>query len=672
MGGRAARDSGDGLSRRELIAAGAVAGAAIALDGAVPRAVGATTAMPVREIDFAALPDGPGWGRGWRTAGVANLRREGGAGVLEAGSDVFPNDPRPVAFAVDCRLADVEVAATIAQPGAGAGVVARRTSPTSYYAAVYDTDRGSLRLLRRYGSSLTELAATPVSAVATPIELTLAATGTNPTVLRATLGETFATDATDDTPALQGPGAPGVLATAQTLFPSDPNPVLPALGNLHLLPWSVQEGQAVMQTEVGQAVVDEIRRRSTVRLARITVSSPERPRRSPPAVVAATTGAPIAGGARLQVATDLPARVTLELSNSRRFRKAWTVDAGRTDGFQAVAKAVRGLEPGRRVHWRPRVTRRGRTTVGPVRSFRVLPSKASDMAIRIVVASCGSQFGPLFGQIAEAEPDVFVWQGDLNYPDTHGPLAQTVSGYAGIWRDFLANPLLAPILTRGALAPQRDDHDYGVQDANSTNVQDYPWGLAPWQSLMNRRAFYRFPAGAAEVWVLDQRLHKSDPTLADGPEKTLLGARQRRWLLRTLAASRAPFKVVCSPTTLFMPANARDGNWATSYTAEREILLGHIDSRVGGTTIFLTGDTHLTGVYEAGGRFEARAAPVGIPKPNDITLVSPTAAEDLRAREGVAYASDENHATLLEIRGRALDLSLLREDGARPFARRFA
>ena len=44
---------------------------------------------------------------------------------------------------------------------------------------------------------------------------------------------------------------------------------------------------------------------------------------------------------------------------------------------------------------------------------------------------------------------------------------------------------MAPILGRSLFAPQRDDHDYGVQDANSTNL--VPHGLAPWEGLMERR-----------------------------------------------------------------------------------------------------------------------------------------------------------------------------------------
>jgi hypothetical protein len=660
------------LSRREVIAAGAAAGALIALDD--PRAASAAAASrrTVRRIGFSDRPDGAGWGRGWRCIGVANLRREGGLGVVEAGSDVFPNDPRPVVFAVDSRLRDAEIAATVAEVGAAPGVVLRRRSPTSYYAAIYDTGRAALRIVRRHGPDLVELASTPVSAADPPLTIIFAAAGARPNALRAELvdsaGGSSAVEARDDWAPLARAGDPGVLATAETLFPSGPNPVLPALGNLHLLPWAVQEGQAVMATPAGQAVVDEIRRRSTARFSEIVVSGTGTPGVTIPSVVAATTGRPVRRGAELHVAADLPARVTIEISRSPRFERARTVPVGRTGSFVAVTETVSGLTPGRRVYWRARLRRAGRTSVGPVRSFRVPAARAE---YRIAVAACGSQFGPIFEHLAARRPDVLVWQGDLNYPDTHGPLAQSTTGYAGIWRDFLANPLLAPILRDAAFAPQRDDHDYGVQDANAGTVERFPWAIGPWNALMNGRTFYRFSAGAAEVWVLDQRMFKSDPTAPDTREKTLLGLRQRRWLFRTLRRSDARFKVICSPCTLFMGANARDGNWGAGFEAERELLLAHIRRHVDGTTIFLTGDTHLTGVYESGGAFEARAAPVGIPTPNDITLVDPLAAENLRRRDGVVYAGDEQHFTLLEVRGRTLDLRLVREDGAVPYERSF-
>jgi hypothetical protein len=294
-------------------------------------------------------------------------------------------------------------------------------------------------------------------------------------------------------------------------------------------------------------------------------------------------------------------------------------------------------------------------------------------SVTVAVGSCGTRFGPIFDRLTERRPHVFVWQGDLNYADTHGPLAQTMSGYAGIWRDFLANPRLRPLLERTALVAVRDDHDYGIQDANSTNLKDF--ALAPWDALMGDHAGYRFAAGPAEIWVLDQRRFKTDPLAPDDERKTLLGQEQRDWLLRTLAESKAPFKVICSPCTVFFPANPRDGQWATSYTAERRLLLDHIAKRVSGRTVFVSGDTHLTAVHEAEDGFEARAAPIDIPLPNDITLTDPTLAQRLRAQPDVPYADERSHFALLEVSARGetavLDLSLVREDGATPFRRRF-
>jgi hypothetical protein len=555
--------------------------------------------------------------------------------------------------------------------------VLRRCSPSHYYAALYDSERVALSIVRRDGAALDELASTPVPVASSPITLSLQVLGTAPTQLEAelvdALGLAWRASARDATPVLQREGDPGVLASARTLFPSAGPPVFPALGNLHLLPYAVQEGQAVLQTPVGEAVIGAIRERSTVAFREISVRPSARVRATAASIVAATTGPPVAGGARLHVALDVPGRVSIELSRRRDFRGSRLLPARRTDRFDAVIQAVGGFAPGERVHWRARAVRGGRSSVGPARSFRVLPRRNTEGAVRIAVCSCGTQFGPIFDHLAAARPDVVVWQGDLNYPDTHGPLAQTRSGYAGIWRDFLANPRLAPVLERAAFAAQRDDHDYGVQDANAATIPD--WGRGPWDSLMGDRPYYRFAAGLLEVWVLDQRLFKSDPEAADGPGKTLLGGRQRRWLLRTLASSPAPFKLICSPCTIFMPGNGRDGSWAEGFDTEREWLLGAIERRVSGHVAFVTGDTHLTGVYEGDGQFEARPAPLDIPLPNDITLINPAAAADLRAEPGVAYASDRGHFALAQVgpgRRPELSLSLVREDGEVVFDRRFA
>jgi hypothetical protein len=594
--------------------------------------------------------------------------------VLEAGSDVFPCDPRPVAFAVDRRFRDGEISAAVRSAGAGAGLVLRRTGPRDYYAAIYDDEQAALLIVRRTPDGLAELARTPVARPSGAFRLAFTANGASPSTLAAALdaggGSPATVSAGDSAARLQRAGDPGVLATARTLFPAEGPAVLPALGNLHLLPYGVQEGQAVVGSPAGEAVIGAIRERSTAEFTRIDIRTGGRPAATRASVVAATTGTPVTRGATLRVAADVPARVEIEVADEPGFRRGRRIRPARTNSFDAAFAKVAGLRPGRRVYWRARLRRRGLETVGPTRSFRVLPHAGSGKRVRVAIGSCASQFGPIFDELARREPDLFLWQGDLNYPDTVGPLAQTVPGYGGIWRDFLANPKLAPLLERSMFAAQRDDHDYGLQDANATNL--VPWGLAPWEALMEPRVHHRFSAGLADFWILDQRLHKTDPAAPDTADKTLLGAAQREWLLRTLAASRAPFKVICSPCTLApLRANARDGSWADGFTAERDLILDHVRRRVSGRTLFVTGDTHWTMVYDRDGLFEARPCPLGIPTPNDITLTQPNVAEEARAAPGVAYADDERgHFALIEVSRAGLDLTLVRDDGAEPYRTR--
>jgi hypothetical protein len=92
--------------------------------------------------------------------------------------------------------------------------------------------------------------------------------------------------------------------------------------------------------------------------------------------------------------------------------------------------------------------------------------------------------------------------------------------------------------------------------------------------------------------------------------------------------------------------------------------------------VFVTGDTHWTMAYESERLFEARPCPLGIPTPNDITLTQPLAAAEARRVPGVLYADDQRgHFGLLQASAEAgvarLDLSIVRDDGEVPFARRF-
>jgi hypothetical protein len=424
------------LSRRDLlrIMAGSVGVALLeGCDGPDSGSV-AVPASLSQQLDFAGAGSGEGWGGHWICPGVANLRRQSGQGVLEAGSDIFPNDPRPIAFALDSRALNARIRATLVAVGSSAGVVLRRRSPCEYYAAIHDTDLQQLRILRRVGTELQVLAGVPLLPAAAPgllpgtrAMLELSATGSSPTLLQARLtgadGQDYAVSVLDDSEPLQQAGEAGVLARADTLLAAS-SPVLPALGNLHLLPYSVQEGQAVIATPAGAAFIELIRQRSTARFGEISIESVEPLQATPASIIAATTGAPLPGGAMLQVACDLPAEILIDISHTPDFTGARVIRGGRTGAFDALACTATGLDSGI-VYWRARARRGALETTGPVRSFRVLPPPGSPDRLTFAYGACASQFSAIFDQIAARKPDAFIWQGDLNYPDTHGPFAQT-------------------------------------------------------------------------------------------------------------------------------------------------------------------------------------------------------------------------------------------------------
>src|SRR5262245_39540677 len=106
-----------GVTRRELLKLLALGGGSLTLAGLAgcddSSGGDITSETGFLRIDFTTMPEGDGWDDRWRCVGVAALSRAGGEGVLLAGSDIFPNDPRPVAFAVDARFVDGSVRAKV-------------------------------------------------------------------------------------------------------------------------------------------------------------------------------------------------------------------------------------------------------------------------------------------------------------------------------------------------------------------------------------------------------------------------------------------------------------------------------------------------------------------------------------------------------------------------------
>jgi alkaline phosphatase D len=157
-----------------------------------------------------------------------------------------------------------------------------------------------------------------------------------------------------------------------------------------------------------------------------------------------------------------------------------------------------------------------------------------------------------------------------------------------------------------------------------------------------------------EVFILDTRQYRSDNRAPDGPDKTMLGAAQRRWLLEGVVASTATWKVVVSTVPLAIPTGRpeRRDSWTnasvfglapehgTGFVTERDAILRHFREREVRNLIFVAADVHHAEIIRhqphADWHFhELIAGPLsattGRPRPLDVRL----APRSLFARGGV-------------------------------------
>ena len=191
----------------------------------------------------------------------------------------------------------------------------------------------------------------------------------------------------------------------------------------------------------------------------------------------------------------------------------------------------------------------------------------------------------IFAPMTRLAPDFFLFVGDTIYAD-HRCRPGTVPGAdfaAQTLREFRlkhrynrADPQVQAFFQATAVYAIWDDHEV-VNDFAGPSERLMPigrqafleyWPIVPLPEEPGR-LYRRIPWGQIlELFVLDTRQYRSPNSMADGPGKTMLGERQRRWLLDGLAASNAVWKIVVSSVTLSVSTGRdhRDG-WASGSTA---------------------------------------------------------------------------------------------------------
>jgi alkaline phosphatase D len=225
--------------------------------------------------------------------------------------------------------------------------------------------------------------------------------------------------------------------------------------------------------------------------------------------------------------------------------------------------------------------------------------------------------------MAARRPDLFLFVGDTVYADHRCPTPENVpgsnfhasdlAGFRAKHRYNRADAAAQAFFRTTAVFAIWDDHEV----RNDFAGPDEP--LMP----VGRRAFLEYwpiqpPPGdrfrlyrrvrwgrLAEIFILDTRQYRSPNLQPDGPQKTMLGAAQRDWLLAGLSRSDAVWKLVVSSVSLSVPTGrvARDG-WAngsthltpegtpTGFEHELATIVRALQERRVGNVVWLVTDVH--------------------------------------------------------------------------------
>jgi alkaline phosphatase/alkaline phosphatase D len=185
---------------------------------------------------------------------------------------------------------------------------------------------------------------------------------------------------------------------------------------------------------------------------------------------------------------------------------------------------------------------------------------------------------PALESIRKLKPDFFVGTGDnvyFDHPEQNrkgtrwtgkawSGSARTEAEMRRKYHEQFIQPRYVELFADVSTYWEVDDHDYRYNDCDNTgdrkpspemgarNFREQLPVVDPQDPKALTYATFRVSRDL-QIWLVEGRLYRSPNRMPDGPEKTIWGQTQKRWLKETLLASDATFKILISPTPLVGP-----------------------------------------------------------------------------------------------------------------------
>ena len=291
----------------------------------------------------------------------------------------------------------------------------------------------------------------------------------------------------------------------------------------------------------------------------------------------------------------------------------------RPDADDVARVSLVDLAPGRRHDYR--IVNGDRTLEG---HFVTAPPPDEAAPVRLLWSGdlgghdyCDDSPYRVFDAMAARRPDLFVFAGDTVYADHPCPglggaaqPAETYEGFQARYRHTIGDVAVQQLLRQASVVAIWDDHEVRgdfsgpaeprMSLGRSAFMDAWPIRRSPDEP---GRLYRRLRWGALlEIFVLDTRQYRSRNWKRDGPDKTMLAASQREWLIQAVTASPARWRVIVSSVPLSLPKGSLvSDSWApsglpgyrTGFAHERDAILARLHAAGVQNLIVLTADVHF-------------------------------------------------------------------------------
>ena len=257
-----------------------------------------------------------------------------------------------------------------------------------------------------------------------------------------------------------------------------------------------------------------------------------------------------------------------------------------------------GLQPGTQYHYA--IEHAGRRLTKEF-SFKTPPAQGLS-TVRIGFASCANEdegSAQVWRKMQAADPHAVVLLGDTPYIDS-----TTLSTQRRRYAEFAAADGFKELVRGRSLYSTWDDHDVGRNDTdgNLKHKENARRAFTEYRAQPSygdgeAGIYTKFRRGGVEVFLLDTRYFAgTEPSPFDEGRRSLLGAKQWKWLRRELKASTARFKILASG--MVWNGAVRPGkqdHWGT-YSHELDALFDFIGREKISGVVLVGGDIHRTRV----------------------------------------------------------------------------